>query len=214
MPEIEEHTNMEFESVALGTETSHIQDAVAPASQSQNVIARQEEPELTKDGGRKEVAPRSDVWRHFIKIKDDKDIVMHAKCKYCHQNMKVEAGRHGTSSLKMHLVACKRNPNKFNKDPSQGILQATQHEGVSTWRFDQGTLRVAFAEMVIQDELPFCFGEKPGFRKFMSKACPCFLVPSRRTCTRYVVRCFFQEKAKLKKFFKDSCQWVCLTTDG
>jgi hypothetical protein len=36
--------------------------------------------------------------------------------------------------------------------------------------------------MVIEDELPFCFGEKPGFRKFMSKACPRFLVPSRRTC--------------------------------
>jgi hypothetical protein len=118
--------------------------------------------------------------------------------------MKAEVGRHGTSSLKRHLVACKCNPNKFNKDPSQGTLQATQYEGVSTWRFDQDTLRVAFVEMVIGDELPFCFGEKPGFRKFMSKACPRFLVPSRRTCTRDVVRCFFQEKAKLKKFFKDS----------
>jgi hypothetical protein len=113
--------------------------------------------------------------------------------------MKAEDGRHGTSSLKRHLVACKRNPNKFNKDTSHGTLQETQHEGVRTWRFDQDTLRVAFAEMVIEDELPFCFGEKSG---------------SRRTCTRDVVRCFFQEKAKLKEFFKDSCQRVCLTTDG
>jgi hypothetical protein len=214
MLEIEEHTDMEVESVALYTETSHIQNVVAPAYQSQDVIAKQDEPELTKDGSRKEIAPRSDVWQHFIKIKDDKDIVRHAKCKYCHRNMKAEAGRHGTSSLKRHLVACKHNPNKFNKDPSQGTLQATQHEGVSTWRFDQDTLRVAFAEMVIEDELSFCFGEKPGFRKFMSKACPRFLVPSRRTCTRDVVHYFFQEKAKLKKFFKDSCQRVCLTTNG
>ena len=114
MPEIEEHTDMEVESVALCTETSHIQNVVAPASQSQDVIAKQEDPELTKDGSRKEIAPRSDVWQHFIKIKDDKDIVRHAKCKYCHRNMKAEAGRHGTSSLKRHLVACKRNPNKFN----------------------------------------------------------------------------------------------------
>ena len=67
--------------------------------------------------------------------------------------------------------------------------------------------------MVIEDELPFAFGEKPGFRKFMSKACPRFNPPSRRTCTRDVVRCFFKEKAKLKKFLKDSCQRVSLTTD-
>jgi hypothetical protein len=40
MPEIEEHTDMEVESVALGTETSHIQIVVAPASQSNDVIAR------------------------------------------------------------------------------------------------------------------------------------------------------------------------------
>jgi hypothetical protein len=73
---------------------------------------------LTKDGGRKEIAPRSEVWQHFVKIKDDKDIARHAKCKYCHRNMKAEAGRHGASSLKRHLVACKRNLNKFNKDPS------------------------------------------------------------------------------------------------
>jgi hypothetical protein len=48
----------------------------------------------------------------------------------------------------------------------------------------------------------------------MSKACPRFQVPSRRTSTRDAVHCFFQEKAKLKKLFKDSCQWVCLTIDG
>jgi len=67
--------------------------------------------------------------------------------------------------------------------------------------------------MVIEDEQPFCFGEKPGFRKFMSKACPRFQFPSRRTCTRDIVRHYFEEKAKLKKFFKDSYQRVCLTTD-
>ncbi|XP_025822266.1 zinc finger BED domain-containing protein RICESLEEPER 2-like [Panicum hallii] len=67
--------------------------------------------------------------------------------------------------------------------------------------------------MVIEDEQPFCFGEKSGLRKFMAKACPRFQLPSRRTCTRDIVRCYFQEKAKLKKFFKDSCQRVCLTTD-
>jgi hypothetical protein len=66
--------------------------------------------------------------------------------------------------------------------------------------------------MIIEDEQPFAFGEKPSFRKFMSKACPQFQLPSRRTCTRDIVRHYFEEKAKLK-FFKDSCHRVCLTTD-
>jgi hypothetical protein len=48
----------------------------------------------------------------------------------------------------------------------------------------------------------------------MSKACPPFQVPSRRTSTRDAIRCFFQKKSKLMKFFKDYCQRVCLTIDG
>jgi hypothetical protein len=171
MPETEVSTDMDVESVAVGdTSQSHNQIVVASPSTTQS----QEVPDPSKEGGRKEMAERSDVWQHFIKVKDDKDIVRHAKCKYCHRNMKAEAGRHGTSSLKRHLVACKRNPSKFNKDATQGFLQATQNEGISTWRFDQDALRDAFAEMIIEDELPFCFGEKPGFRKFMSKACLVF----------------------------------------
>ncbi|XP_025815518.1 zinc finger BED domain-containing protein RICESLEEPER 2-like [Panicum hallii] len=127
--------------------------------------------------------------------------------------MKADTKSNGTSSLKRHFNVCKCNAHKCNKDPTQGILQATQDEVIGTWRFDQDELRAAFAEMVIEDEQPFCFGEKPGLRKFMAKACPRFQLPSRRTCTRDTVRCYFQEKAKLKKFFKDSCQRVCLTTD-
>ena len=92
-------------------------------------------------------------------------------------------------------------------------MQATQGEAPTTWRFDQEALREAFAEMIVEDEVPFAFGEKAGFKKFMSRACPRFQLPSRRTSTRDIVRLYFQEKAKLKKFFKDSCKRVCLTTD-
>lgn len=202
---------MEVESLPVGTQTSRINQ------NSERLVIEQDVVELDKDGdlsGRKAMAPRSEMWKHFIKIKDDKNILKSAKCKYCHRIMKADAKANGTSSLKRHFNVCKRNPHKFNQDPTQGTLQAFQGEAISTWRFDQNELRAAFAEMVIEDEQPFCFGEKPGLRKFMAKACPRFQLPSRRTCTRDVVRCFFQEKAKLKKFFKDSCQRVCLTTDG
>jgi hypothetical protein len=67
--------------------------------------------------------------------------------------------------------------------------------------------------MIIEDELPFATSEKSGFRKLMSIACPRFSMPSRRTTTRDAVGIYFEEKAKLKLFMKQSCQRVCLTTD-
>jgi hypothetical protein len=74
MLEIEEHTDMEVESVALCTETSHIQNVVAPASQSHDVIARQEEPELTKDGSRKEIASRSELDKYLSEETEDTEM--------------------------------------------------------------------------------------------------------------------------------------------
>jgi hypothetical protein len=135
------------------------------------------------------------------------------KCKYCSREIKADTRGHGTSALNKHFKTCKRNPHVHDKDPKQGTLQAARGEAPATWRFDQDALREAFAEMVIEDEQPFCLGEKPGLRKFLAKACPRFQLPSRRTLTRDVVRVYYEEKVKLKKFFKDSCQRVCLTTD-
>jgi hypothetical protein len=67
--------------------------------------------------------------------------------------------------------------------------------------------------MIIEDELPFAFGEKPGFTRFMAVACPQFDLPSRRTCTRDTAQTYFEHKGKLKIFFQEQCQRVCLTTD-
>jgi hypothetical protein len=128
------------------------------------------------------MATRSEMWQHFVRIKDDKNIVRSARCKYCSRIMKADTKGNGTSSLIRHFNVCKHNPHKFNKYSTQGILQATQGNAISTWRFDQDALRAAFVEMVIEDEQPFCFGEKPGFRKFISKACPLFQSASRRIC--------------------------------
>jgi CxxC motif-containing protein (DUF1111 family) len=112
--------------------------------------------------------------------------------------MKAESKGLGTSSLTRHLESCKRNSNKFENDTKQGTLQGIHGECITTWRFNQDAFREAFAEMVVEDEQPFSMGERPGFRKFMSRAR--FKLPSRRTCTRDIVRLYFQERAKLNFF--------------
>jgi hypothetical protein len=65
-----------------------------------------------------------------------------------------------------------------------------------------------FNEMVIQDELPFVFGEKARFRKFMCIACPRFEPSSRRTCTGDTIHLL--GKAKFMHF--KICERVCLIT--
>jgi hypothetical protein len=68
--------------------------------------------------------------------------------------------------------------------------------------------------MVIVDEQAFAFAQRQGFRKFMSIACPCWNVLSRRTLTRDIVGRYFEEKEKLKTFIKQQCERVCITADA
>jgi hypothetical protein len=163
MPETNKNIEMEVESasVAIGSQASLV---IPLESESQQLPVEQVVADVNKEnGGRKEIAPRWEMWQHLTKVKVNVGIVRRARCSYCHRNMKAEPGCHGTTLLRRHFNACKRNPHKFNKDRTQGTLQATQYESVSTWRFDQDALRAAFAEMIIVDELSFSFGEKPGF---------------------------------------------------
>ena len=68
--------------------------------------------------------------------------------------------------------------------------------------------------MVITDELPFKFVEGGGFNKLMYAACPRFKMPSRWTISRDCHNIFVPERLKLKKFMKEHCQRISITTDS
>uniref|UniRef100_J3LXK4 HAT C-terminal dimerisation domain-containing protein n=1 Tax=Oryza brachyantha TaxID=4533 RepID=J3LXK4_ORYBR len=149
----------------------------------------QKEKETKK---RKAYTSRSDVWESYVKIKIG-DELKKARCKFCNRELLCDPKRNGTLQVQ-----------PIKGDGSRGTI--------STWKFDLEDLKNTFAEMIIEDELPFAFCEHPGFRRFMAKACPRFIVPSRRTTTRIVAaRCEVQ-KEKLKEFFKNY-ERVSLTTD-
>lgn len=166
---------------------------------------------------RKAIVPRSDVWGSFSKVKISNG-EERAKCKYCQKLFRCDPRTNGTSSLKNHLKICKKNPNKPVID-NQRTLQITPGSGgssvgtCSTWKFDIEDLRNSFAEMIIEDEQPFVLSERPGLRKFLAKACPRFTLPSRRTTTRACVKVYDVQRLKLKKFLKENCERVSLTTD-
>ncbi|CAN1154141.1 Putative AC transposase [Linum perenne] len=72
---------------------------------------------------------------------------------------------------------------------------------------------VTLAEMIIIDELPFCFVEHGGFVQFMLVCCPNFRNPC-KTIRTGCFNIFLHRKARLKEFFKDSCaSRVSITTD-
>jgi hypothetical protein len=166
---------------------------------------------------RKAIAPRSDVWEHFSKVRTEggED---RAKCRYCGKLFRCDTRTNGTSFLKGHLKVCKKNPNKLVID-NQRTLQLQPCPGnssvgtVSTWKFDLDYLKNTFVEMIIEDEQPFVLSERPGLRKFLAKACPRFVMPSRRTVTRNCVKVYDVQKEKLNNFLKENCARASLTTD-
>jgi hypothetical protein len=73
---------------------------------------------------------------------------------------------------------------------------------ISAWNFDLDELmKHSFAEMLIEDELPFATTECSGLRKFLAKACSKFVVPYRRTATRNCVKVYDAQKEKAAEFF-------------
>jgi hypothetical protein len=161
---------------------------------------------------RKEIALRSEVWSHFINSIVDSHLKKR-KCKYRSCEIKCDPNVNGTSALCSHFNICKCNPHE-NRDSNQSNLQLSQGDNVVIYKFDPDAIRKAFTEMVIVDEQAFTFAERQGFRKFMSVACPCWNVTSRRTLTRDIVGRYFEEKAKLKTFIKQQCERVCIITNA
>ncbi|KAF7822187.1 zinc finger BED domain-containing protein RICESLEEPER 2-like [Senna tora] len=79
--------------------------------------------------------------------------------------------------------------------------------------FDQHECRMALAQMIIVDELPFRFVENEGFRLYSNKLQLKFVVPSRTTVARDCFDLFLMEKGKLKSILSSNSQMISITTD-
>ncbi|KAG2724850.1 hypothetical protein I3760_01G037400 [Carya illinoinensis] len=127
--------------------------------------------------------------------------------------------------MQNHLPSCPKNPYKrgsLDKYQKTLVGEATS-EGVGEsesvirnlviHKYSEEAVRLALAEMVIIDELPFRFVEGQGFKKIVWLLEPRFKVPCRVMVARDCMKLFSSEKAKLKKLFKDGGMRISLTTD-
>lgn len=94
------------------------------------------------------------------------------ECVHYDSTFATDSARNGTKNLKLHHARCEKNT--LNKGKGK---QATIHfelidgeEGevhVRNRVVNSDDLREALTHMIVLDELPFRFVEKPGFRHFM-----------------------------------------------
>ncbi|XP_019158337.1 PREDICTED: zinc finger BED domain-containing protein RICESLEEPER 2-like [Ipomoea nil] len=136
---------------------------------------------------RKIVESRSPVWDHYEKIKDSTGVTIKGKCIYCAKIYQCQSKKHGTTSLRNHMLSCLKNPH--SKDTRQSLL--------------------TFQAITNSDASPATV----GFRKFIMVACPRFKIPSRWTISRDINLIYEEERLKLKCVFRGNTQRVSITTD-
>ncbi|CAM8940561.1 unnamed protein product [Rhodiola kirilowii] len=135
------------------------------------------EPETEEFGstlskGRRKMKLRSKVWDSFKKVKcsvtgpSGIEIVDKAQCKFCKKELNANPKNNGTTGLLNHLRICKQNPANSQQTILTYTASETQgednHTGIlKNWKFDQDDARKALVHMIVFDELPFRFVERP-----------------------------------------------------
>ena len=195
------------------------QTNVGDEVEAQNPVT--EQTVSTSSKKRKEIDSKSLVWKYFERVKDNEGVTQKGRCLYCDKLFNSHHKRHGTSSLRNHILTCAKNPH--SKDNRQSLLtlkpagvESSTSETIGvleTWKFDQDVFRKALVEMVIINELPLKFVKREGFKKFIYVCYPIFKISSRWIVNRDCISMYLEERLKLKNFFKQHCERVSLTID-
>ncbi|KAI8542728.1 hypothetical protein RHMOL_Rhmol08G0161800 [Rhododendron molle] len=171
-------------------------------------------------------ANQSEVWDHFQKLEKVEGQKQKAVCNHCGQIFTCDSNSNGTSSMKTHIkVICRQYEfSQFNLNKNPGKRQKTlafepvNGGGTGTIpkltavSFSVEACRKALAEMIILDELPFCFVEGQGFKRFIYVVQPKWEnPPGRLLVAKDCMKIYQDGKKSLKRVLKD--QRICLTTD-
>jgi hypothetical protein len=49
---------------------------------------------------RKDIPKRNDIWEHFTEVKDEHNVVIKGKCKYCKHDIQAHSVNNGTSTMR------------------------------------------------------------------------------------------------------------------
>jgi hypothetical protein len=162
---------------------------------------------------------KSQIWDHFTKLDGDPS-KPRAACNYCRRHYACHTILNGTSNMWSHLKVCKKFPFVVDKKQKLLVLEPkkdsdeSEDKNMGTLKaigFNQEECRLALAQMIIVDELPFKFVEGRGFKSFLRKLQPRFDSRSRFTVMKDCLKIYVDEKEILKIALRG--QRLCLTTD-
>ncbi|XP_040374590.1 zinc finger BED domain-containing protein RICESLEEPER 1-like [Rosa chinensis] len=160
---------------------------------------------------------RSDVWDHFTKVDhplietvDGVEKVVgntkRAQCKYCLTHLACNPYDNGTSSLRKRIeTVCKGYPGRVKVESGQQVLTSDGKRGQGSLvsvNWSQDNYIEAATHMIVVDELPFRFIEKPGFNYFCSVVVPLFKVPCRKVIMKNFLRMYDAKKEELRRELK------------
>ncbi|XP_019179266.1 PREDICTED: uncharacterized protein LOC109174487 [Ipomoea nil] len=143
--------NISIPSTACELTNSSAQGATAVEAQTVDIITQQIVLSIAAVHAkkRKAVEARSRVWDHFQKISDSNGVTIETKCIYCAKLYQCQSKKHGTTSLRNHMVSCMKNPHSKDTRQSLMIFQVVATSDASeptvgelgTWGFNQETIR-------------------------------------------------------------------------
>ena len=76
------------------------------------IVVEDANPKVDEDAKpkvRKQMASRSEIWQHFIKVLDGQGLVKEGKCKYCDRSIQATTSGNGTTTMRKHFTICKHS---------------------------------------------------------------------------------------------------------
>ena len=112
---------------SLQEQCANTEQQTVPSSEAQMSIAKETESKKCK-----ETETKSAAWEYFERVKD-KDSNSKAKCIYCSKKLGIDTCKHGTSSIRNHILSCKKIPHDMSTRQTLLAFQtigSTDKEGV------------------------------------------------------------------------------------
>ena len=158
------------------------------------------------------------MWQYFTKLEARSKKREECRCNYC-KNIFSCPSNGGITHLIRHIESglCSIYP-KGNDDKSQTLLTFTtessgQGSTIIPWKFDQERSQGDLTELIINRELPFNFVEDLSFQKYIRGICPSYKFVSRNTMKSDYMKLYEVEKKIWRRFYKNTSERICLTTD-
>lgn len=193
-----------------GQEADESTEVAAEVLRTPESGKRKDAPESSTSNGKpskelKVILPRSPVWDHFTRTKEDRDKCF---CHYCKKSYGCKS-KSGTSNLTKHLAACKEYQ-AYKENKSQQVIKG--NGAMQAAKISEPMFREATNEMLVLGELPLSFVESVAWRHFSSRV-NLYRPHSRRSASRDIVQMYVTKKALLKSWINSNKQRVSLTTD-